>query len=140
MSPFVKFTFFWAIFGCSSIIAAVVFSWDPNPVNGTKALILICLMGALGGYIRCIHSFTVKLDDENNHVQWFLDSMLTPLKGAALGMLVTLLLQVGVIGSSSPNDMDHINWIGLYGISGVVGLFADEAISKLENVFKTLFN
>jgi hypothetical protein len=97
-------------------------------------------MGALGGYIRCIHSFTSKLNDENNHVEWFINSMLTPLKGSALGMLVTLLLQVGIIISSTAKDMDHINWVGLYAISGMVGLFADEAITKLEAVFKTLFN
>lgn len=145
LTKIVWFTFGWAIVGASSIIAAIVFNWEPKPETATPGLILICLMGALGGYLRCIHAFTKGItDDETSRWIWLIESLLTPLKGAGLAIIVTLLLQVGVMNPSfvpsESGDSSGINWIGLYAISGLVGLFANEAVNKLESIIGNVFN
>jgi hypothetical protein len=139
--------FIWAAGGTTGLICVVVFNWEYAPgiakeYTEQDFVGIVAAMGAIGGFIRWIHSFAKSLGQPGNPVPQLVNGFLVPLKGAALALILVLLFRAGVAGPNSPPqgaNTAQVNWIGLYGIAGVAGLFANEAIEKLEQVFSSLF-
>src|SRR5437867_716769 len=96
------------------------------------------MLGALGGYIRWMHWLSRSKWEAGDLALWLLDSVLTPLKGAALAVPFTLLLRAGIVNPAVEGGGGGVNWIGLYGIAALTGLFAPEAVDQLERVFRAI--
>jgi hypothetical protein len=135
----------WAILSTSFLLWLATYSWDRAPgiaVSAWKestALGLVAILGGIGGLIRWMHWLRQTFGDSDNWTLWVIESVLMPLKGAALAIPFVLLLRAG-IGITPPNGGGPgVNWIGLYAVAGLIGLFSPEAVSRLEKVFKSLF-
>ena len=140
----------WAVCGSGLLYWAVTLIWSKapgiapssattgiSPDQSALGLGLVGILGALGGYIRCLHTFTRCFSQRTSLLEWAISTFLTPLKSSLLALVAALLVVAGLINLTS-KDADG-NWMGIYALAALVGLFANEAVSKLEEVFKTLF-
>lgn len=115
--------------------------WDAATArNAAEAELLrmVLLMGALGGSIHWMSSLGNFIGNGNLFRRWVPYYLLAPLQGAALSVVVYLLLRVGVLSNAS-NAPQHLNLLGLYAFSGLTGLFAKQAIEMLRDVFAVVF-
>ena len=71
--------------------------------------------------------------------QWVLDSALTPLMGAALALVFCIGFRAGLTVQTPQGGAGNINWMGIYAVAGIVGLFSPDAIQRLKVTFKALF-
>jgi hypothetical protein len=101
----------------------------------SAGLSVVTALGGIGGFIRWMHQLSVSDNQSENRIAWLFVSLLTPLKGAALAIPAVLVFRAGIGG----NGGQSVNWIGLYAVAGLVGLFSPEAVRRLEAVFKSLF-
>jgi hypothetical protein len=115
--------------------------WDNAPsgkASEADLLRMVLLMGALGGSIHWMSSLANFIGNGNLYRRWVPYYLLAPLQGAALAVVVYLLLRVGVL-SNAGNAPAHLNLLGLYAFAGLTGLFAKQAIEMLRDVFTVVF-
>ena len=104
-----------------------------HPASERHGIGLVCILGVIGGLIRWQHKlFTGAALDRN--------AFLSPLEGAALSLVVVVLLRAGMLRSSAVARTKEVNWLGMYAISGLTGLFAMEAVARLEKILRAIFN
>jgi hypothetical protein len=135
----------WALLGTSGLLYAAMELWSTAPgvgvgtVRGEKSgLALIMIFGAIGGFLRWMH-FLREIERDQRADQWFVTSLLTPLMGAALALIFGVTMRAGLVVQGPGGDgKTSINWLGLYGISGLVGLFAPDAVRMLARIFRTI--
>ena len=131
------------------VVALVIWGiyryWDvatsPKATEG-QVLRMVILMGALGGAIHWMSSLVNYIGNGNFFRRWIPYYLLAPFQGAALAMLVYLLLRVGVLAppvSGTQNVGQILNLLGLYAFAGLTGLFAKQAIEMLRDVFAVIF-
>ncbi len=136
------------VIGSVVVVAVVIWGiyryW--NVATSAKAvegdvLRMVILMGALGGAIHWMSSLANYIGNGNLFRRWIPYYLLAPFQGAALAMLVYLLLRVGVLApqASSSTPAQSLNLLGLYAFSGLTGLFAKQAIEMLRDVFGVIF-
>ncbi len=139
------------VIGSVVVVAVVIWGiyryW--NVATSAKALEgdvlrMVILMGALGGAIHWMSSLANYIGNGNLFRRWIPYYVLAPFQGAALAMLVYLLLRMGVLAppasSAQPvSPAQSLNVLGLYAFSGLTGLFAKQAIEMLRDVFGVIF-
>jgi hypothetical protein len=143
---FVWVLLIWAVLGTSGLLCAVLELWSTAPGvrvvtdEGEKSgLALIMMFGAIGGFVRWMHFLREFERDRKRLDQWFVTSLLTPLMGAALALLFGVTVRAGLVVQGPGGDgKTSINWLGLYGIAGLVGLFAPDAVRMLARIFRTI--
>ena len=78
-----------------------------------------------------------KKDFDLAYVPWYIAR---PLMGMALGLIFYFLLREGLLAVVTSNSTpESLSEAGLTGIGALVGLFSNEAIKKLRELFNTLF-
>ena len=136
----------WAVLGTSGLLYAVMELWSTAPGVGVgtdggekSGLSLIMMFGAIGGFVRWMHFLREIERDPKRSDQWFVTSLLTPLMGAALALIFGVTMRAGlVVQGPGGGGKASINWLGLYGIAGLVGLFAPDAVRMLARIFRTI--
>jgi hypothetical protein len=130
----------------SLLLWLVTFLWPDAPgisaadhVNETKGIALVIILGAIGGYIRWMHFLKVIVYDSEKFWQWMLDSVITPLLGAALALVSCIAVRAGLTVQSGSAGSGGVNWLGLYALAGVTGLFSPDAIKRIEAAFQAFF-
>jgi hypothetical protein len=133
------------------VVALVIWGiyryWDvATSAKATEGQVLrmVILMGALGGAIHWMSSLVNYIGNGNFFRRWIPYYVLAPFQGAALAMLVYLLLRVGVLapptaGTGTAGPAQGLNLLGLYAFAGLTGLFAKQAIEMLRDVFAVIF-
>jgi hypothetical protein len=137
----------WAVVVTGALLGLIAYVWEGAPGVGPPevhplertGLAVIGLLGAVGGCVRWMHSLSNSEGVETGRPLWIVESLLVPLKGAALAVPFTLMLRAGIVNPGGVTNGGGVNWIGLYGIAGLTGLFAPEAIDQLERVFGAMF-
>ena len=100
---------------------------------------LIMTLGAIGGYVRWMHYLRVVVYDPDAIWQWIIDSALTPLMGAALALVFCIAFRAGLTVQTAQGGTGSVNWMGIYALAGIVGLFSPDAMTRLEVTFHALF-
>jgi hypothetical protein len=138
----------WLLVGGALVIVAVVLWGIFRYWNGATAkdaterdmLRMVILMGALGGTVHWMSSLANFVGNGNLFRRWSPYYLLSPFQGAALALLVYLLLRVGVLSPNSAGTAaQNLNLLGVYAFSALAGLFAKQAIEMLRDVFGVLF-
>jgi hypothetical protein len=97
---------------------------------------MVILMGMLGGFVHLTSSLSRYVGNRQLLRSWVIWYVLMPISGAALAPMVYLLLRVGVLS----NGTDSMNVFGLYAFAALTGLFAEQAIEMLANLFSEIFS
>jgi len=135
------------VIGSVVVVALVIWGiyryWDvATSAKATESQVLrmVFLMGAMGGAIHWMSSLVNFIGNGNLLRRWIPYYVLAPFQGAALAMLVYLLLRVGVLASpQNAGPAQSLNLLGLYAFAGLTGLFAKQAIEMLRDVFAVIF-
>jgi len=133
---------FWALAGTSALLFLVTELWDSAPeiVEESRAsdrtgISLVMIFGAIGGFIRWMH-FLREIDrNPKRRGDWFVTSLLTPLMGSALSLVFCIALRAGLTTHHTAGK-DAVNWLGLYALAGMIGIFSPDAVRRLQEMFR----
>jgi hypothetical protein len=121
----------------SAVGTPVLFGLTHIELEPQVVLILMVLMaGALGALVGGSRRFLyfATRDELTKRDEW--SYVIRPMQGAALALIVYFTLRGGYLGQ----DPDaKVNPYGVAALSALVGLFTRHAVSKLTDVFDTLF-
>ena len=96
-------------------------------------VMMVGALGALVGGCRRFLYFSTR-DELTKRDEW--SYVIRPLQGAALALIVYFTLRGGYLGQ---DQSAPVNPYGVAALSALVGLFTRHAVSKLTDVFDTLF-
>ena len=104
----------------------------------TRIIILVLLTGALGSCIYLGRAFILhvsrKNDFDKKYMWWYL---FRPFIGSVLALIVYFVLRGALI--AAPVTEGDVNLYGLMAFSGLVGMFSNEAVERLHEIFKQIF-
>jgi hypothetical protein len=97
---------------------------------------MVLMVGALGALVGSSRRFLyfATRDELTKRDEW--SYLIRPLQGAALALIVYFTLRGGYLGQ---DQTAPVNPYGVAALSALVGLFTRHAVSKLTDVFDTLF-
>lgn len=140
------FVFCWACIPTAFLLWLATRLWSDAPgiyadnfTNETKGMGLVITLGAIGGYIRWMHNFKTIHYDAEKFWQWMFNSALTPLMGAALALVSCIAFRAGFAVHGGQGRTDVVNWVSIYALAGLTGLFSPDAIKRLEVIFRSAF-
>jgi len=110
--------------------------WPLSRGSEQATLLLVFFAGVLGALVHALRSFYWYIGHRKLVASWVTMYFLLPLIGGALGFLVYLVFRGGLLQSSAAGTL---NPIGFAAVSGLVGMFSEQAIRKLKDVAETLF-
>jgi hypothetical protein len=99
-------------------------------------LLLVFFAGVLGALVHALRSFYWYIGHRQLVVSWVAMYFLLPLIGGTLGFLFYLVFRGGLLQNHAAGTL---NPIGFAAVSGLVGMFSEQAIRKLKDVAETLF-
>jgi hypothetical protein len=97
---------------------------------------MVLMVGALGALVGSSRRFLyfATRDELTKRDEW--SYLIRPLQGATLALIVYFTLRGGYLGQDQSSP---VNPYGVAALSALVGLFTRHAVSKLTDVFDTLF-
>lgn len=107
-------------------------TFDPQVVLIAMVLMVGALGALVGGSRRFLYFAT--RDELTKRDEW--SYLIRPMQGAALALIVYFTLRGGYLGQ---DQSAPVNPYGVAALSALVGLFTRHAVSKLTDVFDTLF-
>lgn len=117
---------------------------DPGKVcreDGTPGMVnliaLIAAAGALGGLIHGASSFAIFTGNREFKSSWTWWYVLRPVLGAAVALVVYLVVRGGL--GNSDVVLLGTDCLKIAGFAGLIGMFAEPATLKLKDIFNTLF-
>jgi hypothetical protein len=112
----------------------------PSGPPEKEILFMVVLMGALGGFVRFIGSFTIFVGNRQLMRSWIAYYLLMPVQGAGLALILYLILRLGLLSpSASSGNTAALNLVGVYGLAALTGLFSQQALEMLREVFAAIF-
>ncbi|MCG8570962.1 MAG: hypothetical protein MJB14_12555 [Spirochaetes bacterium] len=100
-------------------------------------LMIVMITGAIGSLIFTMKSFAQHFGANDFNIRWIWWYYLKPFLGSCLALIFYFLIRGGLL--TSANSPDQINLYGIAALSSIAGMFTEQAINKLKNVFDTLF-
>lgn len=114
------------------LLGIVHLSFDPQVVLIAMVMLVGALGALVGSSLRFLHFAT--RDELTKRDEW--SYFVRPMQGAALALIVYFTLRGGYLGQ---DQNAPVNPFGVAALSALVGLFTRHAVSKLTDVFDTLF-
>ncbi len=110
--------------------------WTFSVSPGIRMILIVAIMGALGGLLHALRSAFWYAGHRELYWRWFPMYILLPFGGSILGLVFYLAIRGGFF---SPNaTIEQTSPYGFAALSALVGLFSQQAILKLKQVFETL--
>jgi hypothetical protein len=99
-------------------------------------IVMVLMAGALGAIVGATRRFLYYAgrDELTRRDEW--SYLMRPLQGAVLALIVYFTLRGGYLGQ---DQKAPVNPYGVTALSALVGLFTRHAVSKLTDVFDTMF-
>lgn len=99
-------------------------------------LLLVTILGGLGAMAHVLRSFFKYVGERKLLWSWVTQYFLIPFVGALLATITYILLRAGLI---SGGGVQEGNIWGFAAVATLVGLFSAQAMSKLKDIFETIF-
>jgi IPT/TIG domain len=121
----------------SSVMSPVSFFWSKFPISqGVRILLIVMVVGALGSLIHVFRSFYWYVGNRSLKDSWLLMYILLPFNGAGLAVLFYLIIR-GSITTQTPLNPSSLD--GYAAIAALVGMFSQQALTKLKNIAEAFF-
>jgi len=95
---------------------------------------MVILAGGLGGFVHALRSFGRYVGAQRLVRSWLLNYLYTPLIGALTAVLLYLIVRAGFLAGS----VDATSPFGFAALAAMTGLFTEQGVKKLKDVFETL--
>jgi hypothetical protein len=113
-----------------------LFGWTHRLSRETCLFVIVLAAGGIGGVVHALRSLYWYVGNRTLRRSWLMMYFILPIIGAALGMVVYMVLRGGL--TSPTGGSADINPYGVTAIAALVGLFSQETAEKLRAVFETL--
>lgn len=114
----------------------VFFGMTIGMTREQNLLLLVAILGGLGAMAHVLRSFFKYVGERVLLWSWVTQYFLIPFVGALLATITYILLRAGLI---SGGGVQEGNIWGFAAVATLVGLFTAQAMSKLKEVFETIF-
>jgi len=111
------------------------------PINiseEVRLILIIAMSGALGGLIASLRSFYWYVGHRELVWSWTLMYILRPFVGATLALVFYFVIRGGLFKPQA--QIADASTFGFAGLSGLIGLFSEQAVLKLKEVAETFFS
>ena len=113
------------------------FLWGTILLSKESRLALLALIiGALGGLVHSLRSLSDYVGTRGFKNQWTLSYVLRPFSSGGLALIAYLLIRGGFFS----NGLDAADKYKLLALSGLIGLFSEQTITKLRQIANTVFS
>lgn len=121
------------------LLLGKVFAETKEAGDGSvRMILLVIVLAALGGQIRCVKSMWWYVGNRELKKSWVPMYLLSPLVGSMLGFVFFLLVRGGLLALGG--EMEKLSEVGLAGASALVGMFSDEASVKFKAIAQAIFS
>jgi hypothetical protein len=110
---------------------------EDNVRDERLLFVLVLLAGGLGSFVHTSRSFVDFLGNRRLRPSWTWWYVLQPFTGAALAMVMYLVIRGGFFASTT--GAAALNPWGFVAVAAMVGLFSKQATNKLDELFSTMF-
>jgi hypothetical protein len=114
-----------------------LFLWTFSIANEARLLLIVAIAGSLGSLLHGLRSVYWYFGNRELATSWYAKYLLQPLGGAIIGLLTYLLIRGGLLALQATTE--ETTPFAFAAISGLMGLFSEQAILKLKQVFEQLF-
>ena len=129
---------FWAasLDKTSGTFPGKIFFFQLKVLPETRLILIVILSGALGSQIHALRSFFKYVGNQALKNNWILMYIMLPFTGGALALIFYFVIRAGFISVTATSQ--EFSLYGIAATSALVGLFVEEAMSKLKKVAGTL--
>ena len=99
-------------------------------------ILIIAMAGSLGSLIHTFRSAIKYIGQQDFKRSWLAFYILLPYIGGVLGLIFYFVIRGGFFAAQT--TVQQTNPFGFAALSGLVGLFSEQAVSKLKAVFEQL--
>ncbi len=103
-----------------------------------RLIILVLLAGALGSYVHVVSSYMDYVGNKKFVGSWTWWYFLRPLSGSVLALIFYFIVRGGLFSTQIQGS--ELSRFGIAGLAGLVGLFSNQAIDKLSEIFDIVFS
>lgn len=96
---------------------------------------VVILSGALGGFVHSLRSLAWYVGAQRFFRSWVLNYLYLPLVGALTAVILYLIIRAGFLAGTSAEATSPFGFAALGAMSG---LFTEQGVKKLKEVFETL--
>jgi hypothetical protein len=104
-----------------------------------RVVLLVLCGGALGGLVHALRSFAAFTGNRQLAAEWLYWYLTRPFTGAIVALVLYLMIRGGLVTGPIQGETS-ISVVGFTGAAALAGLFSDQAMEKLKEVFGTLFS
>jgi hypothetical protein len=111
------------------------------PINiseEVRLILIVAMSGALGGIIASLRSFYWYVGHRELVWSWALMYIMRPFVGTTLAIVFYFVIRGGLFKPQA--QIADASTFGFAGLSGLVGLFSEQAVLKLKEVAETFFS
>lgn len=107
-------------------------------INAETTYILVVVLSAIiGSFVHVASSFAVHCSISDLSASWSVWYATRPFIGAALALALYFTVRGGLLNFGT--DVTTVNIYGVAGLSGITGMFSNQATIKLRDIAETLF-
>jgi hypothetical protein len=121
----------------STTSPVTLFFWTFSITDDARLLLIVAITGSLGSLLHALRSVYWYFGNRELVTSWYAKYLLLPFAGAIIGLLTYLLIRAGLLALQATTTGASL--YTFVATSGLMGLFSEQAISKLKQVFEELF-
>lgn len=127
----------WTKFDACAATPAVAGAGTQSLIPDIGLLCLVAIVGALGALIHAMRSFYAFVGNGQLKFCWLPMYFLLPFVGSALASVFFFILK-GILSSGPPPSMTYTTTLGYLAVAGIVGLFTEETVVKIQEIAQTI--
>lgn len=110
--------------------------WTFSISDESRLILIIAIAGALGSLIHTLRSASRYIGERKFMRSWAAFYIMLPFVGAALGLIFYFVIRGGFFSPQA--TVQQTSPFGFAALSGLVGMFSEQAVGKLKHVFEEL--
>lgn len=115
-----------------------LFFWTFSIADEARLLLIVAMAGSLGSLLHALRSVYWYYGNRELVTSWYAKYLLLPFSGAIVGLLTYLLIRGGLLALQATTTAASAAFV-YAAVSGLMGLFSEQAVSKFKSVFQELF-
>lgn len=123
--------------GSAPTSSAVAFLfWTLSVSDEVRLIFIVAMSGALGSLVHALRSLYWYVGNRELVMSWLAKYILLPFVGSTLGLVFYFVIRGGFFSPEA--TIEQTSPFGFAALSGLVGMFSEQAVLKLKEVAETL--
>lgn len=124
--------------GSPSASSVTFFYWPIYISEDVRLILIVAMAGALGGMVASLRSLYWYVGNRELVWSWMLMYVLRPFVGTTLALVFYFVIRGGLFSPQA--TITDSSPFGFAGLSGLIGLFSEQAVLKLKELAETLLS